>query len=98
MNCKSFILKQNILPIELIGTYQLNKIFHCTLGVYKIQKNSFQIITLWIQETTLGFEVYYLETNNLVSVYQKEYRVYFLQTFTTSVGIKVLTYPSPMAN
>ena len=58
----------------------------------------FQFISLWIQGTPREFEVYYLETNNLVSVYQKEYHVCFLQSSTTSIGIKVSTYPGLMVN
>ena len=34
-------------------------------------------ITLWIQGIPRGFEVYYLGTNNLVSVPSREYRVCF---------------------
>ena len=46
-------------------------------------------ITLWIQGIPRGFEIYYLETNNLVSVHQREYRVCFLQTSATSPKKKV---------
>ena len=55
-------------------------------------------ITLWILGTSREFEVYYLETNSLVSVPSREYRVCFLQASATSSGISALTYPSLMAN
>ena len=58
----------------------------------------FQFITLWIQEIPCRFEVYYLETNSLVYVHKKEYHVCFLQSSTTSIGIKVSTYPGLMVN
>ena len=60
--------------------------------------SGFQFITLWIQGIPHGFEVYYRETNNLVSIHQREHHVYFLQAFVTSVGIKALTYLGLMAN
>ena len=41
-------------------------------------------ITLWIQGTPHWFKVYYLETNSLVSVHQREYCVYFFQASATS--------------
>ena len=53
---------------------------------------------MWIQGTLRGFKVYYLETNSLVSVHQREYHVCFLQSSATSVGIIALTYTSMMAN
>ena len=41
-------------------------------------------ITLWIQGIPHGFEVYYLETNGLVSVHQREHYVCFLQVSAIS--------------
>ena len=55
-------------------------------------------ITLWIQGIPHGFEIYYLETNSLVSLPSRKYRVCFLQASATSSGISALTYPVLMAN
>ena len=41
-------------------------------------------ISLWIQATSHGFKVYYLETNSVVYVHQREYCVCFLQVSVTS--------------
>ena len=41
-------------------------------------------ISLWIQGLSCGFEIYSLGTNSLVFVYQRVYRVYFLQASMTS--------------
>ena len=52
----------------------------------------------WIQGTPRGFKFYYLKANSLVFVHQREHHVCFLQTFATSIGIRVLSYPGLMAN
>ena len=48
----------------------------------------FQYIISWIQGIPHGFKVYYPETNSLVFVHQREYRVRFFQAFKTLVSDK----------